>query len=345
MSRQPKSTTLYKTPFSKQYWKDAAAEMKDTRMLVVAALMIALRVALKLVYIPLAPNLRINTAFVANAMGAMIFGPVMAMVAAVVSDVLGVLLSGDVYFLPFVLTEIAGSLIFALFLYRAKLTPIRVMLSRFCICFFVNIVLQTPLTMLYYKVVMGGAPYVLTIPHIIKNLFMFPIEAVVLTLLLSVIQPITYRMKLTYSNEPSLRFSKRQVAFMAVLFLVGCGCVAGYLNYHYSKTSLTTGYSEEERVEKNHTMDAIIEERLGQVREDTVSIIGTAYRPFLGKDTTYNVAYYAVDPAADKDVESLWKLKKTPASKEEALRIQGSAVIVIREKTGEILKFEYTPVS
>ena len=48
MARTQKSTTLYATPFCKQYWCDAAAELKDTKMLVVAALMIALRVALKM---------------------------------------------------------------------------------------------------------------------------------------------------------------------------------------------------------------------------------------------------------------------------------------------------------
>ena len=40
-----KSTAIYKTPFSRAYWADAAAELKDTKMLVVTALMIALRVA------------------------------------------------------------------------------------------------------------------------------------------------------------------------------------------------------------------------------------------------------------------------------------------------------------
>ena len=133
MAKVQKSKNLYKTPFSRSYWQDAAAELKDTKMLVFAAFMIALRVALKLVAIPLAPNLKINTAFLANALGAMVYGPVVASVAAVVSDVLGVMLTGEPYFPPFALTEIAGSVIFALFLYRAKVTPTRVMLSRFCI--------------------------------------------------------------------------------------------------------------------------------------------------------------------------------------------------------------------
>ena len=41
-----KSTAVYSHPFSKAYWADAAAELKDSMMLVVTALMIALRVAL-----------------------------------------------------------------------------------------------------------------------------------------------------------------------------------------------------------------------------------------------------------------------------------------------------------
>lgn len=345
MSKVQKSNNLYKTPFSKAYWKDAMAEMKDTRMLVFAALMIALRVALKLVYIPLAPNLKINTAFIANAMGAMVFGPVMAFFAAIVSDFLGVMLSGEAYFPPFVLTEIAGSMIFALMLYRAKLTLARVAISRFLICLLVNILLQTPLMMLYYQIVMGGKTYILALPHIFKNLFMFPVEAVVLTLFLAFIEPITYRMKLTYNPVPSLRFEKKQLVALGLLFVIGCVCVAGYLGYYYENNSLTLGYSASERVEKNQLMDQIIEEKESIQDENTVSIIGSAYKKFLGKEITYNVAYYAVAEDADKDMDTLWGLKKTPASQEPCLSLQGNATIVINDKTGEVLSYSYTPVN
>ena len=50
-----KNTTLYPHPFSKAYWRDAAAELKDTKMLVVTALMVALRIVLKPLAIPLGP--------------------------------------------------------------------------------------------------------------------------------------------------------------------------------------------------------------------------------------------------------------------------------------------------
>ena len=84
-----KSTATYPSPLSKSYWKDAAAELKDTKMLVVTALMVALRIVLKPLAIPLGPQLSIQTAMLATALGAMIFGPVMAIPAAMISDTVG----------------------------------------------------------------------------------------------------------------------------------------------------------------------------------------------------------------------------------------------------------------
>ena len=53
MSKVQKSTAIYKTPFSRAYWADALSELKDTKMLVVTALMVALRIVLKPFAIPL----------------------------------------------------------------------------------------------------------------------------------------------------------------------------------------------------------------------------------------------------------------------------------------------------
>ena len=199
---------LYASPFSKAYWRDAARELGKVRMLAVAAILIAVRVALKSVAIPIAPpTLMINLGFFVNALGAMIFGPVVAIIAAAISDTLGcILFPTGVYFFPFIFTEIAGSLIFALFLYRAPLTNLRVTLSRFCVSFFVNIVIQTPIMLLYYQMVLGKSYAIFDLPRICKNLVLFPIESLLLILFLNVITPLTYRMKLTY--EPPKKLPK-----------------------------------------------------------------------------------------------------------------------------------------
>ena len=47
MPNKQRTNTLYPHPFSKAYWRDAAAELRDTHMLVFAALMIALRLVMK----------------------------------------------------------------------------------------------------------------------------------------------------------------------------------------------------------------------------------------------------------------------------------------------------------
>ena len=357
MARVQKSTALYKTPFSKAYWADAFAEMKDTRMLVITALMIALRVALKPLAIPLGPQLSIQTAMLATALGAMIYGPAVAIPAAIISDTVGFMIypTGD-YFLPFVLTEIASTMFYALFLYRAKVTPVRVMLARFCICFFVNVVLQQFIYAWWYAYI--GNPEqarnqilgIMTVARILKNLCMFPIESVVLTLFLRFLLPVCRRANLTYCGDADMKFTTRQVVALVVLMAIGVGSAVGYLTYRYETSSRAAEYTTEERVEMNKTMDEIIEEQTnGGANAATVSVIEYAYRPFLGKETTYTVAYYAVDPEAaapgTDNFEQLWSLKKTPASQKEELTRLGTAEIILNEETGAVVEFEYTPAS
>ncbi|MBQ4434464.1 MAG: folate family ECF transporter S component [Clostridia bacterium] len=232
MQKNQNSRKLYDTPFSKEYWVQAASEFKNLRVLIFAALMIALRVALKSLSIPIAANLRINIAFFINAYGAMVFGPVVAIAAAAVSDTLGCLLfpSGP-YFFPFVLTEIAGSLIFALFLYRTKITTLKVTLSRFCIDFFVNIVLNTPIMMLYYQMILGRNYAIFDLMRIVKNLVMFPIESVLLVLFLRVVVPPTRKLGYFVSDIEDLRFTKKSIIALSVLTAVGIAAVALYVAF------------------------------------------------------------------------------------------------------------------
>ena len=349
MARQ-KSTTLYPHPFSKAYWIDAASELKDVKMLVFAALMIAIRVAMKLLAIPLAPGLKINTAFIANAIGAMVYGPVMAALCAIVTDVLGFLQNPEgVYFVPFVLTEIAGSVFFALFLYRAKVTPVRVMLARFCICFIVNVVIQTPIMLWYYALFMQGKTYALTIPGIIKNLFMFPIESVVLTFILSVIVPITNRLGLTYTGggaKEALRFSKKQIALLAILVVVGVGATGGYLTYYYNNTSLSASYKDQEglRAEKNKLMLQYLKESTDSMDDqELLTVVTSEKQKFLGKNATYTVDIYRVKEG--EATEKMWNYSLTPAKKDENLEKLGTATVVAVKNGGTLISFDMDPVS
>src|SRR5699024_5498818 len=179
MPRLQKNPTLYPHPFSKAYWRDAALELKDVRILVFTALMIALRVAMKNVYIPVfPPNVRINTAFFINALSAMVFGPVVAILSAIITDTLGCILAPNgAYFFPFILTEVRVGLIFALLLFRVMLTLYLVILSRFCIVLFIILLLQSLLILLYYKMFLLKCYMIFQIYLILKMLLMFLVDA------------------------------------------------------------------------------------------------------------------------------------------------------------------------
>ena len=363
MARTERSNATYPHPFSKQYWVDAASELKNTKMLVITALMIALRVALKPLAIPLGPQLSIQTAMLATALGSMIFGPVVAIPAAMVSDTVGFMLypTGD-YFLPFMLTEIASTMIYALFLYRAKVTPTRVMLSRFCICMFVNVVLQQFIYAWWYVYI--GNPEeakesimgIMTLSRILKNVAMFPIESVVLTLFLKVLLPVTQRAKLTYNPESDMRFTAKQIVTLVVLVLVGVGSATGYLAYRYNTSSRSADYKTAERVEIQKEMAALVLEETDQWDEETViCVVDSAYRGLFESETDYTVAVYVLDEeafaagqAADEKytLDTLWAYSKSGPKKDkyQSLIKVASVSIVKNEKTGEILSFDLSAV-
>ena len=358
MARTQRSTALYSHPFSKAYWRDAASELKTTKMLVIAALLTAMRIALKPLAIPIAANLSIQTATLATALGAMIYGPVVAIPAAMISDTIGFIIwpTGD-YFLPFMLTEIAGTMIYALFLYRAKVNTTRVMFARFSICLFVNVVLQQFIYAWYYAYM--GNPQsaidsimgIMTTTRILKNLVCFPIETVVLTLFLKVLLPVTHRAKLTFSTEGDMSFSTKQIIAMVLLIAVGLTGTVYYLNDRYGTTSRSADYSTEERVEANKNVTSIVEEKVQDLPEGTiVCIVDSAYRGFLKPDTDYTVSVYVLDEeafaagqAADSkySMDTLWAYSKSGPSKDKYGSLVKYATVTfnLTEKTGDVKDF------
>lgn len=347
MSMKQKSTTLYPHPFSKAYWRDATAELKDIKMLVITALMIALRIALKPFAIYIGPQMAIQTATLATALGAMIYGPVLAIPAAMISDTIGFMIfpTGD-YFLPFMLTEIASTFVYALCLYRAKPSATRVMIARFFICFVVNVVLQQLIFAWQYTYMGNPAKAkdsimgIMTVARIFKNLFFFPIETVVITLFLKVLVPVAARAKLTYDRSADLSFSKKQIVALVLLVVIGAGSAVSYLDYYYNNNSITKDFTAEEVVEYNRLVHSIILDEDATVSaDDTVAVIEYASKPFFGSQTTYDVALYQAKEGASI-TEKMWGYKKTPASKDETLQRIATVTVVTDNSSGDVISCE-----
>ena len=224
-----RNQTIYKHPFSRAYWRDAAAQLFDIRILCIAAILIAVRVALKSIQIPVGPSLNITVGFFVNALGASIFGPVVAIVAAAISDTLGCLIFPQgPYFFPFILEEISGSLLFALFLWRSNMTATRVILSRFSVVSITNLIINPTLMMWYYDVFYGKSYAFMTIPRVMKNLALFPAEALLLTLFMGAMIPVIVKLGFIPRTDVKPILSKKHVVMLVVFFLIAATIVAGY---------------------------------------------------------------------------------------------------------------------
>ena len=358
-----RSTALYPHPFSKSYWRDAAGELKITKMLVVTALLVAMRIVLKPLAIPLGPQLKIQTAMLATALGSMIFGPVVAIPAAIISDTIGFMLfpQGD-YFLPFVLTEIASTMIYSLLLYRAEVSTSRVMISRFLICLLVNIIMY-PLITAWQHMYNGmpekaakAAAGILQLGSIFKNLFAFPLETVVLTVFLKALVPVTRRAKLTFSSEEKLGFTKKQIAALVCLTVIGIGSAIGYLTYRYNTTSRSADFSPKERIAETKEASQIVQDQTSEWDDETViGIVSKANRPLFAKETAYTIDVYILDQAVfdaqaaeateeePYTMDTVYGYSLTPAKKDAALIRVATVTYTQNEKTGEVIDFVMTP--
>ena len=226
---EKKSRKVFKTPFSAEYWQLALREMTSLRIIILAALVTAMRIAVKSISIPVGPNLNITAGFIFNAVGSMIYGPVVAILASAVSDTLGaVLFPHGAYFFPFIFEEIAGGLIFALFYYRAKLSAARVILGRFAVTVIVNLMISPCIMYYYYKLVLGKSYTFLSLPRMIKNVTLFPLQSLLLIVLFNLLTPVTNAMELTFTGKEKLELSRNNVVLIASLTAVSAAAIAIY---------------------------------------------------------------------------------------------------------------------
>ncbi len=217
--------------FSAEYWKSAAANFKNSKMLAYAALVCALRIAVKAAKIPLGAGVTLTFDCYVNAIGAIIYGPLLGLGVGAISDTVGAFLfpTGD-YFFPFIFVETSSSFIFALFFWKRKISVPRALLAKFTVNFFCNIIL-TSLVMkwmyaLYYT---EKTYYLFNALRIVKNLVLFPLEGVLICLLLNYLMPIMKRMRFVPQEQEGISFRKRDYILLVALSVLALGLVLFYV--------------------------------------------------------------------------------------------------------------------
>ncbi|HIV20242.1 MAG TPA: folate family ECF transporter S component [Candidatus Merdivicinus intestinigallinarum] len=190
----PGKLRTFRTPFTPSYWKEAAGEVKKPRILAVTALFIGLDIIIGMFYIPMpfGDNLRVYFGYFTNSMCCMVCGPVMALIFGFVRDILGFLAnpSGG-FFFGYTLSAMLGSLVYALFFYRARITVVRILCCKLIINVCVNILLGS----LWSAILFSKGYYFYMVSSTVKNLMLLPVEVILLVLFYQVTLPVLVKMK------------------------------------------------------------------------------------------------------------------------------------------------------
>lgn len=219
--------------FSPAYWRQAWLEVKNLKRLVFAALICALSIVIGGLFITVGDNLRVKFTFFIVATGSAVYGPVLALLVGAASDILSyVLFPSGAFFPGYTLSAMLGGLIYALFLYRKKITVLRLFTAKFLVNYLVNVGLGS----LWSQIQFGkGYLYYMT-TSFIKNTLLLPLEVILLSALFAMLVPVFSRMGLLPGHEKS-ELEKLSISSSAFT-VFGLDClIAAMCSLYYSTTT------------------------------------------------------------------------------------------------------------
>lgn len=181
--------------FTKSYWVSAFNELKSLKILVIASLFIALRIVITSFYIPVSVlgTQKIFFSFLIVSIGGLIYGPIVGICTGVIADILGYLIHPQgAFFIGYTITSMVSGLVYGMFFYKTKVTILKLVLCKFCINIFVNVILNA-----YWDSFFIPNGYVaIVISRIPKNLVMLPIEVFLMYIVFKAMLPICKKEKL-----------------------------------------------------------------------------------------------------------------------------------------------------
>ena len=168
----------------KNNFRDSLNGLRKVRTLAACAMLLALAIVLDYfgsIYI--SPTIKISSSFIAVAATGMLFGPVPAMFCGALQDiVMCIIKPAGMYFPGYTLSSLLAGLIYGICLYRQEGKRLFIMapVSKLLVNLLINILMNT-----YWSVIFTGKAYlVLLSGRVIKNLAAWPIESIILIVVL-----------------------------------------------------------------------------------------------------------------------------------------------------------------
>ncbi len=179
----------------------SARELKKVRTITISAVFMALSVVLRSVAIPLGTDIRITFAFLGIMVIAMLYGPVVAMIANLGTDIIGYLLDGAKmreYNLALAVVVVLDGLIYGMLLYQkhtGKRLCLWASISRAIVVVVGNLILNS--CILYVCYVNPSFPFLSgsewagfwtwMAPRILKNVGQFPVDVIMVCILMPIV--------------------------------------------------------------------------------------------------------------------------------------------------------------
>ncbi len=182
---------IFKTPFSRAYWKESLKSFHSVRGMVFAALMIAACVVLSHFSIKVTDVLTISFSFLARALCALVYGPIGALLFGAAEDILNFFLSskGYAFFPGYTLTTMLGCFTYALFFYRTRITVLKIFLAKL-LTNIQNVILGA----LWSSMMMGKGYLYYFWKSAIKNAVALPVFTLMLVIVFQALLPVIQKM-------------------------------------------------------------------------------------------------------------------------------------------------------
>ncbi len=186
---------LFKTPFHKNYWKDASKSLKEVRNLVLISILLSMVMVAKFITLPSGfGNLGISFSYLFLSISSMLFGPIAALLTGFLSDTIGFIIKPSGVFFPgYTLSAMIACFIYAMFFYKTKINFTKCLLARVFVNFGVNVLLGSLWYKMYASLSFDAMYDYMLFISLPKNIAYLLPQSIVLFIVLRVAVPIFNR--------------------------------------------------------------------------------------------------------------------------------------------------------
>lgn len=162
-------------------------ELNSITTVAVSGLLTALNVILRSFTIVVSNLLQFSFSFLAVAAAGMLYGPIVGGIVGAIGDVIGYfLVPAGPFFFGFTFNAFLSGFVYGMFLYKKKVTLLRVFLANITLVLLVNFLLNP----LWLSIMYGRAFVIVLSMRIISSFVMLPIHVAMLYLVLKFVQKI-----------------------------------------------------------------------------------------------------------------------------------------------------------